>query len=156
MKPQWENQIGILENALQQLRDLGSRLPATFTIQGVTITANNLITSLIEIIGITKTIADSEDIDPILLAIHQPNLVANCNGIPQTMSNLSSSPQGTYLEQLANYTWSIRSSLMWLVKPSMPEHYFSSIKTADLIGKIEYTEALQKSFSQMFELGQNL
>lgn len=150
MKPQWENQIGILENALLQLSDLGKRLPATFTIQGVTVTTDALEVSLKQVIEITKTISNSEEIDPILLAIHQNNIVNVCNQISQVMSSLSSNQQGV-LEQLANYIWSLRSSLVWLIHPKMPENYFNLIKSTDLIGKIESTEVLYKKLLEALE-----
>lgn len=143
MKPQWESQIAILENALQQLHDLGERLPATYSMQGVTITTEEFKISFREIIGIIKAISYSESIDAILLAIHQPNVVASCNQIQQIISNLPSNPQ-PYLEQLTNTIWAIRSSLSWLVKPNMPENYFNSVTNTELIGKIESTENLYK------------
>jgi len=144
VKPQWEAQIGILNNALQQLEELYPKLPATFTIQGVTISVRDeLITSLTEIIGIVNVVASSEDIDPILLATHQQNIVNICNQIPQAIGNLISNPQ-TYLEQLASHIWSIRSSIMWLIKPNHLKLYFNLITNTDLIGKIESTDLLYK------------
>jgi hypothetical protein len=143
MKPQWEAQIGILSNALQQFEEMHTKLPPTFPFQSLAMAVKDVLDSFNEIVGIVKSVANNEDIDPVLLAVHQPNIFNICNQIPQAMSNLIANPQA-YLEQLVNYIWSIRSSIIWLIKPGQTESYLNSVTNTALLAKIELTENLYK------------
>jgi hypothetical protein len=143
MKPQWEAQIGILSNALQQFEEMHSKLPATFAFQSLTMAVKDVLVSFNEMVGLVRSVANNEDIDPVLLAVHQSSIFSICNQIPQAMSNLIANPQA-YLEQLVNYIWSIRSSIIWLIKPSQNESYLNTVTNTDLLAKIESTENLYK------------
>ncbi len=150
MKPQWESQISMLNAAMQQWEEISPKIPATFTYQNTVFSVKELTTSLREIVGIVRAVADCEDIDPVLLAVHQQNIITVCGQIPQSISNLISSPQ-SYLEQLVSHIWSIRSSIVWLITPSLTEYYGNWVKNSDVYGKIEAAEGLYKRLSDSIE-----
>ncbi|MBM4206912.1 MAG: hypothetical protein FJ190_02470 [Gammaproteobacteria bacterium] len=154
MRPQWESQISMLDSALQQWEEMYPKLPATFTYQNAVFTVKELTTSLREIIGIVRAVSSCEDIDPVLLAVHQQNIINVCGQIPSAIVNSIASPQ-SYLEQLVGYIWSIRSSIVWLITPRLTEYYGNWVKNSDVYGKIEATEDLYKRISDSIELINN-
>jgi hypothetical protein len=150
MKPQWESQISMLNTAMQQWEEIYPKIPATFTYQNAVFSVKDLSTSLAETIGIVRAVANCEDIDPVLLAVHQQNIITVCGQIPLAISNLNSNPQ-SFLEQLVGFVWSIRSSIVWLITPSLTEYYGNWFKNSDVFGKMEAAEGLYKRLSDSIE-----
>lgn len=93
MKPLWDTPISQLDNAIQNWEANYPNWPANFTYQSQNIPTAELNRSFVEIVGLVKTIADSNDIDAMLLAVHQPNVISVSAQILQAVSNLPSNHQ---------------------------------------------------------------
>lgn len=152
MKPLWETPISQLDNALLSWETNFPALPSSFVYQTQNIPIAEFNSSFVEIVGLVKAIGSSDDIDAMLLAVHQPNVINICSQILQTVSNLSSNPNA-YLEQLVNLIWSLRSSLAWLTPDSFKENFKNRLNDFEAIGKLEATERLylqlQESISKV-------
>lgn len=141
MKPLWDTPISQLDNALLSWETNFPALPSSFIYQTQNIPIAEFNSSFVEIVGLVKAIGSSDDIDAMLLAVHQPNVINICSQILQTVSNLPSNPNA-YLEQLVNLIWSLRSSLVWLTPDSFKENFKNRLNDFEAIGKLEATERL--------------
>ncbi|WP_394751815.1 hypothetical protein [Crenothrix sp.] len=143
MKPQWDSQIEILNNALAIWEQNQPDMPSTFTYQGTPLTTNDLDKSLREMIGIVQSVASCDDIDPMLFVVHQQSIINIFPQIQQAINNLMSNPQ-VYLEQLISFIWSVHSSIVWLIPPNLKQQSYKWTTQTAAIGKMESTEALLK------------
>ena len=151
MKPQWDVSIGQIEAAYQLWQSVQNNLPSSFTYQNTAIPTSELNSSFSEIVGLIKSVANREDIDAVLLAIHQPNIISVCATFPQIGPNSTANPP-VYLEQILNSLWSLKSSIVWLIPTNSRESYVHWIKDTDILGKIESVSALQGALTE--SLGQ--
>ena len=74
MKPLWDTPISQLDNALQSWETNFPALPSSFIYQTQNIPIAEFNSSFVEIVGLVKAIGSSDDIDAMLLAVHQPNV----------------------------------------------------------------------------------
>ena len=111
MRPQWDTQIGQLDEAINQIRSVFATLPQTFaTAQGITATTEGLVLTLEELKAAMQQVNNSAEIDPILLGIHQNGVLSQIPNILAYAGQLLSNPSATVLDQIAQQTWSIRAS----------------------------------------------
>ncbi len=154
MKPQWESLLNQINSAYQNWQDVYSVLPATFDYQGINISISDLNVSFAEIVGMVNFVATSEEINPILLAVHQPVIINTIPQLVQVVANLRANPQ-PHLEQLSSHLWSIRSSLVWIMPVGTNEYFEKHIQNSNVMGLIESTQNLINHIKSLSESGTN-
>lgn len=150
MKPQWDEQIKKLTSAMGIWRVTLPKLPPVFaTAQGINVPTEDLSVALEEIYAILERINISVDIDPILLSIHQQGVLSPLTQITSLISGLSANPSPQILDQIAQNTWSIRASLVWLAAPKLNASNMLEITAdLDLDLKLEALKSLVIQYSQ--------
>lgn len=152
MKPQWENVIAQINSAYQNWQDVYSVLPATFIYQGINISISDLNAAFAEIVGMVNLVSNSEDINPVLLAVHQQGIVNVMPQMVQIQANLRANPQ-PHLEQLTGILWSIKSSLVWIMPTGTNEYFERYIQNTNVLGLIESTQHLINQIKSLLEFG---
>ncbi|MDH4462657.1 MAG: hypothetical protein QE290_01290 [Acidovorax sp.] len=148
MRPQWDIQIIQFNNAVTQLRSVISSLPPAFnTAQGVTVQTDEAISSLEELATEVEAVGNSNDIDPLLLGIHQNGVLPPIAQITALASSLSSNPNVTILDQIVQQAWSIRASIAWLFpKRKGIENFSDVISSADFGMRLETLKNLTEQY----------
>ncbi len=152
MKPQWESLTEQMQSAYQSWQDVYKTIPTTYVFQGISVSTSDLNVTFAEIIGMVNLIANSEEINSVLFAIHQQNIVNVIPQIVQAVANLSANPQ-PQLEQLSNYLWSIKSSLAWIVPSENKEYFERQIQNINCTGSIESIQHLINQIKGLTESG---
>ncbi len=153
MKPVWDAQIDQLRSSLESWRANEQRFPTNFvTSQGVTLNTADVGLSLREMFQTLKLVNESEIVDPILLGIHQPGVLNQIPNLIQGIANLINNSIPQYLDQIVQHVWAIRSSLVWLIPPSIQQVGTDLIKDIDLESKLkelaETTQLLSESVAE--------
>jgi hypothetical protein len=154
MKPQWESFLPQLNSAFQLWQDNCSGLPASFIYQGINIPTSELNIIFSEIYGSIELISNSEDINPLALAMNQQNIINNIPNISQAVTNMTANPQASF-EQLISYLWSIKSSLVWIMPVGSNKYFENHIQNTNVIGMIESTNNLINQVKNLSESGNN-
>lgn len=152
MKPQWQSLTEQMHSAYQSWQDIYRTIPTTYVFQGISISTSDLNVTFAEILGMVDLVANSEEINSLLFAIHQQNIVNVIPQIVQTVTNLSANPQ-SQLEQLSNYLWSIKSSLVWILPASNNEYFEKQMQNISFSGSIESIQHLINQIKSFTESG---
>ena len=148
MRPQWDNQIIQFSDAIAQIRTALPTLPPTFpTAQGIVASTDGLILTLEELKSAMQQVNDSPEIDPILLGIHQNGVLSIVPNIAAYAGQLISNPSAAVLDQIAQQTWSIRASLVWLLpKKAGIENFETTISNFDFDAKLDLLRTLTTQY----------
>lgn len=150
MKPQWDEQIAQFSTAMDIWRSTYPKLPPAFsTSQGVSVQTEDLGKALEETGAALSRVNDSVDIDPLLLSIHQQGILSAIGQVASLSNNLQANPSPQFLDQLAQQTWTIRASIVWLM-PWMESggNIAQMIIDLDLNSKIDALQNLSSQLSQ--------
>jgi hypothetical protein len=150
MRPQWDNPIIQFNTAIEQIRSVMPVLPATFTTaQGILTPTESVLQSLDELKSYIQFVNDSPDVDPLLLGIHQSGVLSGIAAITTSASNLASNPNVAYIDQIAQNSWGIRASLVWIApRQRWSEHIEEKISNFDFDAKLELLSKLTKSYRE--------
>jgi len=150
MKPQWDAQIAQFSSAIDTWRSVIPRLPATFnTAQGISVSTEDLSKTLEEIYAALREINDSTEVDPILLSIHQAGTLNPVGQLSALVNNLQSNPTPQLLDQIAQQTWGIRASLVWLVPGTASiKEMARKVSEIDLGSKVAALRNLSLEYAQ--------
>jgi hypothetical protein len=148
MRPQWDNQIIQFNDAITQIRAVLPTLPQTFTTaQGVVAPTESLLLTLEELKAAMQLVNDSAEVDPLLLGIHQNGVLSAIPNIAIYAGQLLSSPSVAVIDQIAQQTWGIRASLVWLVpKKAAFENFESTISNFDFDAKLALLKTLTSQY----------
>jgi hypothetical protein len=150
MKPQWDAQIAQFSSVIDKWRSVVPRLPATFnTSQGISVPTNDLAKTLEELYAAIKDINGNNEVDPILLGVHQAGVLNPIGQLAALVNNLQANPASQILDQIAQQTWSIRASLVWLVPGSASAAKIASkVSELDLDSKVAALRNLSLEYAQ--------
>jgi hypothetical protein len=148
MRPQWDSQIIQFNDAITQIRSVMASLPPTFnTAQGVIVQTDEAVSSLEELKMTVETVGNANDIDPLLLGIHQSGVLGPIAQIAASASTLVSNPSPTVLDQIVQHAWSIRASIVWLFpKRKGLENFSDLVSSTDFGTKLETIKALTEQY----------
>lgn len=161
MRPQWDNQIIQFGDAIAQMRSALPTLPPTFpTAQGLVASTEGLMLTLEELKSAMQQVNDSPDIDPILLGIHQNAILSTIPNIAAYTGQLISNPSAAVIDQIAQQTWGIRASLVWLIPKKLSiENFETTISNFDFDAKLELLKTLTSQYikdtDQLHEVFEN-
>jgi len=150
MRPQWDNQIIQFSTAIDQIRSVLPSLPATFTTaQGLVASTDSVLLTLEELKATMQMVNNSTEVDPVLLGIHQNGVLSTIPNIASYAANLVSSPSPTLIDQIAQQTWNIRASLIWLLPRKVGlEHFENTVSNFDLDSKLELLKSLTERYRE--------
>jgi len=117
MKPQWGAQVAQLSTAIDIWRSISANLPKTFqTAQGLSATTEDLGHILDELLAAVTLVNENPNVDSILLGIQQGGVLGPIPNIAAAIEGLRSNPSDLHLiDQIAQNTWNIRASIVWLI-----------------------------------------
>ncbi len=75
MKPLWGEQVTLLKNSLEQLKNAAPNLPQEITYQGQTVPIKDVIKSLAQVVNQFEA-TTTYDLDGVLYAIHSPGVIS--------------------------------------------------------------------------------
>lgn len=150
MRPQWDNQLIQFNTAIEQIRSVLPSLPATFTTaQGLVAPTESVLLTLEELQATMQMINSSTEVDPLLLGIHQNGVLSTIPNIATYAANLVSSPTPALIDQIAQQTWNIRASLIWMLPRKIGlEHFEDAVSSFDLDSKLELLKSLTERYRE--------
>lgn len=99
-----------------------------------------------------QMVNNSTDVDPLLLGIHQNGVLSTIPNIAAYAANLVSSPSPSLIDQIAQQTWNIRASLIWLLPRKVGiEHFEDTVSSFDLDSKLELLKSLTERYRESME-----
>lgn len=145
MKPNLDAQIALLQSSISKWDQVYPNLPAVFPYQNNNSVPKEVLnTFLIETFTLLKEIGQSEDIPDAIFYIHQPGLINSINQSVQALNNLPGNPPAN-MQNLFNYVWSMRASMLWLIPPSKFNN--NQMDEADLPRTVTAVNAMSKSLA---------
>lgn len=148
MKPQWETHISQLEAAVELWRASLHKQPTTITTaQGINVPTEEISRMLEETLASIQQVGSSDYVNGILLSIHQNGVISQIPPLVAAITNATSNPSPSYVDQISQHLWNIRASLVWLL-PSR----ITTPEMAEAIGNLDIQEKLASVRSLSSEL----
>lgn len=133
MKPNWDDLVSAMQDAVTAWRPLVPSLPSSFTTNnGVTVAVGDLTHSLEMALVQLKMVASSPAADPVAVVHVEANLRSLIPGIVSAVDQMRNGNNPAHINQLLSHLWSLKNQLPWMSPLSAAPGLESTVAEIDL------------------------
>lgn len=133
MKPEWNDLVSAMQDAVAAWRPLVPSLPPTFTTNnGVTIQVGDLTQSLDLVLTQLELVTSNHGVDPVALVHVEANLRSTVPAILGTIAQIQNGFNPVHINQLVSQLWNLKTQLPYMSPLSAAPGLESTVAEIDL------------------------